>query len=81
MLGVYRSFEHIEVVGLILHQPQYVETCSKEDLGDALGALLSVLHGSRDKVGSRRGLSDASHSVAMHGSYAEHQDFAHQLHL
>ena len=56
---IRRSSEPLEAVGLILHQPQCVEACSKEELAEALGSLLCVLEDTREKVTSHNGLSHA----------------------
>ena len=62
MLGICRTFEPLEAVGLILHQPQCVEACSKEELAGALSCLLCVLEDTRDKVSSHNDLSHANWS-------------------
>ena len=79
MLGVLRSFEPLEAVGLILHQPLFIEACSEEELAEALASMLYAFEGTRDKVGSRD-LSDASHLTVRDGLYAQSQDFAQSWH-
>ena len=79
MLGVLRSFQPLEAVGLILHQPQFTAACSEEELAEALASLLYGFEGTRDKVGFQRDLN-ASILLVRDGLYAQFQDFAQSGH-
>ena len=77
MLGVYRSYEPFEALGLILHQPQFVGACSKAELEEALWGLLGELEGTRDKVDSQKTLCDASQPSNIGALHAECKGFSH----